>query len=81
VDPSTARARVAAPRARPVQVVAFAESEQAADKASAAAPDAAPAAQSDIPSFLGVSQIVNALRVTSNSNFFEYSTKSRFSNS
>ena len=70
VDPSTARARVAAPRARPVQVVAFAESEQAADKASAAAPDAAPAAQSDIPSSPGESQVVNALRVLHQIQFF-----------
>jgi len=86
VYPSTARARVAAPCARAVQVVASAESEQAADAAadqtSAAAPDAAPAAQSDIPSFLGESQIVNALRVLHQiQNFFEYSTESKFSNS
>jgi len=47
---------------RAVQVVASAELEQAAgaadaaaDKTSAAAPDAAPAAQSDITSFLGES--------------------------
>jgi len=61
VNPSIARAPVAAPRARAVQVVASAESEQAAGTANAAAdtastaaaPDAAPAAQSDIPSFLG----------------------------
>ena len=88
--PSTARARVAAPCARAVQVVASAESEQAAGTANAAAdtastaaaPDAAPAAPSDIPSFLGESQVVNALRVLHQiQNFFEYSTESKFSNS
>lgn len=57
LNSSAASAQVATPRA--VQVVASAESEPAA----AAAPDAAPSAQRPLPSFLGESQVVNALHV------------------